>query len=172
MPLGCHVRHVGQQAWQRSASLKHTGRSCQRNLRATVEGRLRRCNQATCWCLQTCNSHVHFPNPLLPHVTRQYVCLVKSEFVLSQTDLQCTAIFNDHSGKGNQSEKDPLDVIRGSSAKGGDLDAAMVLRKHDVDGCFRVDLVHRELAPVAPFCIGWNFPLMELRPDLNADFTY
>jgi predicted transcriptional regulator len=85
------------------------------------------------------------------------------------TEGKATLILNDHSGKGNQSEKDPLDVIRGSSAKGGDLDAAMVLRKHEVDGCFRVDLVHRELPPVAPFVIGWRYPLMELRPDLSAD---
>jgi hypothetical protein len=84
------------------------------------------------------------------------------------TEAGCTAILNDHSGKGNQSEKDPLDVIRGSSAKGGDLDAAMVLRKHEVAGCFSVDMVHRELPPVAPFVLEWKYPLMELRPDLDA----
>lgn len=85
------------------------------------------------------------------------------------TEAEATLILNDHFGKGNQSEKDPLDAIRGSSAKGGDVDAAMILRKHEVDGCFRVDMIHRELPPVDPFCIGWNYPLMELRPDLNAD---
>lgn len=85
------------------------------------------------------------------------------------TEGNCTAIFNDHSGKGNQADKDPLDVIRGSSAKGGDLDAAMVLRKHEVTACFRVDLIHRELAPVEPFVIGWRYPVMELRPDLSPD---
>lgn len=85
------------------------------------------------------------------------------------TEADCTVVLNDHTTKGNQSEKDPLDTIRGSSAKGGDLDAAMVLRKHEVDGCYRVDMVHRELAPVDPFVIGWNYPLMELRPDLDAE---
>lgn len=85
------------------------------------------------------------------------------------TEAGCTLILNDHFSKGNQSEKDPLDAIRGSSAKGGDVDAAMVLRKHEVEGCLRVDMVHRELPPVEPFCIGWKFPLMELRPDLNPD---
>ncbi len=85
------------------------------------------------------------------------------------TESGCTVILNDHFGKGNQSEKDPLDAIRGSSAKGGDVDAAMVLRKHQVDGCFRVDMVHRELPPVEPFCIGWDYPLMLLRDDLNPD---
>jgi len=85
------------------------------------------------------------------------------------TEADCTVVLNDHTTKGNQSEKDPLDTIRGSSAKGGDLDAAMVLRKHKVEGCYRVDMVHRELAPVDPFTIGWQFPLMALRPDLNPD---
>jgi hypothetical protein len=84
------------------------------------------------------------------------------------TEAGCTVILNDHSGKGNQSEKDPLDVIRGSSAKGGDLDAAMVLRKHEVNGCFSVDMVHRELPPVDPFVLEWKYPMMTLRPDLDA----
>jgi hypothetical protein len=85
------------------------------------------------------------------------------------TEAKCTVILNDHFGKGNQSEKDPLDAIRGSSAKGGDVDAAMILRRHDVEDCFRVDIIHRELPPVAPFCIGWEYPLFQLRPDLDPD---
>lgn len=85
------------------------------------------------------------------------------------TEAGCTLILNDHFGKGNQSEKDPLDAIRGSSAKGGDVDAAIILRKHEVEDCFRVDVIHRELPPVEPFCIGWNFPVMELRPDLDPE---
>ena len=45
----------------------------------------------------------------------------------------------------------------------------MILRKHEVEGCLRVDLVHSELPPVEPFVIGWNYPLMVLRPDLHPD---
>jgi hypothetical protein len=85
------------------------------------------------------------------------------------TEGKCTVIMIDHAGKGNQSEKEPLDVFRGSSVKGGDLDAAMILRRHEVEGCFRVDLIHRELPPVEPFVIGWNFPLMEARPELSPE---
>ncbi len=85
------------------------------------------------------------------------------------TEAGATLILNDHFGKGNQSEKDPLDAIRGSSAKGGDVDAAMILRRHDVKDCFRVDMVHRELPPVPPFCIGWHYPLMEIRDDLDPE---
>jgi hypothetical protein len=85
------------------------------------------------------------------------------------TEAGCTVILNDHFSKGNQSEKDPLDAIRGSSAKGGDVDAAMILRKHDEQECFRVDVIHRELPPIPPFCIGWQYPLMVHRPNLNPD---
>jgi RecA-family ATPase len=85
------------------------------------------------------------------------------------TEAKCALILIDHFSKGNQWEKDPLDAIRGSSAKGGDVDAAMVLRRHEVEDCFRVDLVHRELPPVKPFCVGWRYPLMVLRPDLDPD---
>lgn len=85
------------------------------------------------------------------------------------TEASCTVILNDHFGKGNQSEKDPLDAIRGSSAKGGAIDAAMIIRKHDVDDAYRVDMIHRELPPVEPFVIGWNYPLMELRADLDPE---
>ncbi len=83
------------------------------------------------------------------------------------TDADATVILNDHFGKGNQSEKDPLDAVRGSSAKGGDVDAAMILRKHDVADSFRVDMVHRELAGVDPFVIAWEYPMMRIREDLD-----
>ena len=85
------------------------------------------------------------------------------------TEAEATVILNDHFGKGNQSEKDPLDAVRGSSAKGGDVDAAMILRKHDVADSFRVDMVHRELAAVAPFVIAWEVPLMRIRDDLDPE---
>jgi hypothetical protein len=99
----------------------------------------------------------------------QHQTILMNEVDRFTTKGGCTVILNDHSGKGNQSEKDPLDVIRGSSAKGGDIDAAMVLRQHDVKHCYRVDLVHRELCPVDAFVIGWEYPLMVLRPDLDPE---
>lgn len=95
--------------------------------------------------------------------------LLMNEIDRLTTEAGVTVLLNDHFGKGNQSEKDPLDAIRGSSAKGGALDAAMILRRHDVEDCFRVDLIHRELPPVEPFVIGWNYPLMEFRPDLDPE---
>jgi phage/plasmid primase-like uncharacterized protein len=84
------------------------------------------------------------------------------------TEGQCSLIFDDHFSKGSQSDKDPLDAIRGSSAKGGDVDAAIIIRKHDTEGSFSVDVVHRELAPVAPFVITWQFPLFHPNENLDA----
>lgn len=85
------------------------------------------------------------------------------------TEGNATLVFNDHFSKGNQAEKDPLDAIRGSSAKGGDVDAAIVLRSLEEPLCYRVDVVHRELPPVEPFCISWQFPVMVPREDLDPD---
>lgn len=85
------------------------------------------------------------------------------------TEAGCTVILNDHFGKGNQSEKDPRDAIRGSSAKIGAIDAAMILRVHDVEDCYRADIIQRELPPVEPFVIGWKFPLMQVRTDLDPE---
>jgi phage/plasmid primase-like uncharacterized protein len=83
------------------------------------------------------------------------------------TEAQSALILNDHFSKGNQSEKDPLDAIRGSSAKGGDLDCAIIIRPHKEKGSFTVDVVHRELPPIEPFVISWNFPLYERNQDLD-----
>jgi hypothetical protein len=85
------------------------------------------------------------------------------------TETDCTLILNDHFGKGNHAEKDPLDAIRGSSAKGGDVDAAIILRPHEQKNSYRVDIVHRELAPVEPFVITWSFPFFGMDSDLDPE---
>lgn len=83
------------------------------------------------------------------------------------TEAKCSLVFDDHFSKGNQSDKDPLDAIRGSSAKGGDVDAAFIIRKHTQDGSFSVDVVHRELPPMDPFVITWNYPLFHMEHSLD-----
>src|SRR6185369_2333240 len=84
------------------------------------------------------------------------------------TEAKCSLIFDDHFSKGSQSDKDPLDAIRGSSATGGDVDAALIIRKHKIEGSFSVDVVHRELPPVNPFVITWQYPLFHPNEDLDA----
>lgn len=84
------------------------------------------------------------------------------------TEGNATVVLNDHFSKGNQADKDPLDAIRGSGAKGGDVDGAMILRRHEEDECFSVDVIQRELPAIHSFVIGWNYPLMEVRGELDA----
>lgn len=84
------------------------------------------------------------------------------------TEANVTLFFADHFGKGNQSEKDPLDTIRGSSTKGGDVDAAIILRPHKEKGSYSVDVVHRELAPIEPFVVTWQYPLFHSDDQLDA----
>jgi hypothetical protein len=46
-----------------------------------------------------------------------------------------------------------------------------MLRRHEIDDAYRVDVVHRELPPVPPFCLSWEFPLMRVRDDLDPERT-
>lgn len=84
------------------------------------------------------------------------------------TEAGCTVLGNDHFSKGNQSEKDPLDAFRGSGVKGGDIDAALILRAHKEKGSYSVDVVHRELPPIDPFVVTWQFPLFHQDDQLDA----
>jgi phage/plasmid primase-like uncharacterized protein len=83
------------------------------------------------------------------------------------TEGRATLILNDHFSKGSQSDKDPLDAIRGSSAKGGDVDAAIIIRAHETQFSYTVDVIHRELPPVEPFVISWKYPLFSLDEALD-----
>lgn len=83
------------------------------------------------------------------------------------TEGRATLILNDHFSKGSQSDKDPLDAIRGSSAKGGDVDAAIIIRAHENKFSYTVDVIHRELPPVEPFVISWKFPLFSIDESLD-----
>jgi len=85
------------------------------------------------------------------------------------TEKGASLAFDDHFSKGNQAEKDPLDAIRGSGAKGGDVDAAIILRRHKEESSFSVDVVHRELAPVEPFVLTWQYPLFRVNGELDPE---
>lgn len=84
------------------------------------------------------------------------------------TQAGATVIFDDHFSKGNQSEKDPLDAIRGSSVKGGDVDAATIIRAHKEKGSFIVSVVQRELPPIEDFVITWEYPIFRIDEALDA----
>jgi hypothetical protein len=76
-------------------------------------------------------------------------------------------VFGAHYSKGNQATKDSIDRIGGSGVFARDPDSILVLTKHDQNDAFTVDTTLRNHAPVAPFVVCWQFPLM--RRDNSLD---
>lgn len=68
--------------------------------------------------------------------------------------------FGAHFSKGNQALKESMDRIGGSGVFARDPDTILTLTRHEKDGAFTVDPILRNHAPVAPFVVGWDFPLM------------
>ena len=75
--------------------------------------------------------------------------------------------FGAHFSKGNQAGKESIDRISGSGVFARDPDSILIFTKHEEENAFTVDATLRNLAPVDPFVVRWDFPLM--RPDENLD---
>ena len=70
-------------------------------------------------------------------------------------------VFGAHFSKGNQSAKESIDRIGGSGVFARDPDTIMVLTRHEEDDAFTVDCTLRNHAPVEPFVVRWQFPLIQ-----------
>ena len=75
--------------------------------------------------------------------------------------------FGAHFAKGNASAKEAIDRISGSGVFARDPDSLLIFTKHETDDAFTVEPILRNFAPVEPFAVRWNFPLMELADDLD-----
>jgi hypothetical protein len=75
--------------------------------------------------------------------------------------------FGAHFAKGNASAKEAIDRISGSGVFARDPDSLLIFTKHETDDAFTVEPILRNFAPVAPFVVRWEFPLM--RPDDELD---
>src|SRR4029077_12016620 len=69
-------------------------------------------------------------------------------------------VFGAHFSKGNQAAKESMDRIGGSGVFARDPDTILTLTRHEKDGAFTVEPILRNHPPVAPFVVGWDFPLM------------
>jgi len=81
----------------------------------------------------------------------------------------CAVILNDHTGKGSMADKDPMDCIRGSSAKAGDMDSMLIVRRLAEKNGVRVDFYHRHLPPVEPMAARFEFPFLVPAPGSDVD---
>lgn len=75
---------------------------------------------------------------------------------LTEVAIICAAHFT----KGNQAAKDPLDRISGGGSINRHPDSLLTLTKHQQDGAFTVDVVTRDFAPLLPFVVKWQYPLL------------
>ena len=74
-----------------------------------------------------------------------------------------------HFAKGNASAKESMDRFSGSGVFGRAVDTLVTITKHETKDAFTVDFTLRNLKPVEPFCIVWEFPLMSRHDGLNPD---
>lgn len=76
-------------------------------------------------------------------------------------------MFGAHYSKGNQSGKESIDRISGSGVFARDPDSILPFTVHKEEGCFSVEPILRNLKPIAPFVVRWNYPLMEVDNGLD-----
>src|SRR6185436_7869995 len=62
--------------------------------------------------------------------------------------------------KGNQAAKESIDRISGSGVFARDPDSILVMTQHETKDAFTIDATLRNLKPLEPFCVRWQFPLM------------
>jgi AAA domain/DnaB-like helicase N terminal domain len=72
-----------------------------------------------------------------------------------------------HFAKGNASAKETIDRISGSGVFARDPDSLVIFTKHEEEGAFVVEMVLRNLPPVAPFVVQWQYPLFVREASLD-----
>lgn len=75
--------------------------------------------------------------------------------------------FGAHFSKGNQAAKESIDRIGGSGVFARDPDTILTLTRHEEENAFTVEPILRNHAPVEPFVIRWDFPLMQRAGELD-----
>jgi len=78
-------------------------------------------------------------------------------------------VYAAHFSKGNQAGKEAMDRISGSGVWARDADSLMIMTKHEEDDCFAIEIIVRNLPEQDPFVVRWNFPFMEIEPDLSPE---
>jgi len=84
------------------------------------------------------------------------------------TETGAAIAFGAHFAKGNAAGKEAIDRISGSGVFARDPDSLLIFTKHEDDNAFVVEPILRNFAPVAPFGVRWEFPLMHPDDDLDT----
>ncbi len=76
-------------------------------------------------------------------------------------------VFGAHYSKGNQSAKEAIDRVSGSGVFTRDPDSLINFTPHEEPDSFVVECILRNLPPIPPFVVTWNYPLMERNVELD-----
>ncbi len=74
-----------------------------------------------------------------------------------------------HFAKGNSSAKEAIDRISGSGVFARDPDSLLIFTKHEEQDAFTIEPILRNFAPIDPFVVRWQFPLMKPDDDLDPN---
>ncbi len=72
-----------------------------------------------------------------------------------------------HFSKGNAAAKESIDRISGSGVFARDPDSLITFTKHEEEGAFTVEMTLRNLPPVQPFVVQWQWPLFKREESLD-----
>lgn len=78
-------------------------------------------------------------------------------------------LFCSHFSKGDQADKESMDRISGSGAWARDPDSLLTMTPHEESECFTVDATLRNLAPIFPFVVKWDYPLFVRQDELSPE---
>lgn len=84
------------------------------------------------------------------------------------TETGAAVAFVAHFSKGNQAAKESVDRIGGLGVFARDPDTILTMTKHIEDKAFCVDATLRNLPPIDPFVIRFNYPRFYVADDLKA----
>lgn len=79
-----------------------------------------------------------------------------------------TILFAAHFTKGNQAGKEAIDRISGGGSINRDPDNLVTMTRHETEHAFTVDFTLRDFAPIAPFVVQWEYPLL-VRTELDPE---
>ena len=80
---------------------------------------------------------------------------------------KAAVVFADHFSKGNQAGKEHIDRISGSGVKSRDADSILTFTSHVEKEGYVVGATLRNLKPVEPFSVRWQYPMMVRDGALN-----
>ena len=78
-------------------------------------------------------------------------------------------IIASHYSKGGQANKEPMDRISGSGVFARDPDSILLLTQHEEQNSFTVESVLRHHAPIDPFVVTWEYPVLKRNNDLSPE---